>query len=68
MNQTSSGNTVFHRVASRGRSHFLESLEGVFKEHASKAINLLNYSTGGRQVTSFCSISLAFNIWERPKC
>ena len=48
LNQTSTGNTVFHQVASRGHRHLVDLLAQKFGNHTAEAINIKNYAMGNR--------------------
>ena len=50
-NQTSTGNTVFHQVASRGHHFLLDPLAERFQDRVADAINIKNYAVGGRTDT-----------------
>ena len=47
-NQTSTGNTVFHQVASRGHKHLVDLLAQKFGNHTADANNIKNYAMGNR--------------------
>ena len=48
LNQTTTGNTVFHQVASRGHLPLVDLLVERFGSRAAEAINIKNYAVGGR--------------------
>ena len=47
-NQTATGNTVFHQVASRGHRFLVDLLAEKFGPRAAEAINIKNYAVGNR--------------------
>ena len=48
LNQTTTGNTVFHQVASRGHRHLVDLLAQKFGNYTAEAINIKNYAMGNR--------------------
>ena len=50
-NQTSTGNTVFHQVASRGHHFLVDILVERFDNRAAEAINIKNYAVDNRPDT-----------------
>ena len=55
LNQTTTGNSVFHQVASRGHRLLVDLLVERFAPRAAEAININNYVVGGR-TDSHCLI------------